>query len=206
METSSFEFRDQVRARAREGTPDLLLANPLATMLTGSLRRRVKPKRARGRPQKKTLEFFADVLMGHEGVVAWHQATYGDPARSDAALYRAFRWHVAQTVEADGVVALAAREAATWPRLKTVLNTLAEARAFFRKHPEKWPFTGTDKTARQASNHCVEEENLNESAHHESVATEACARPTGDGRGTSSGLQYVCGEAGSSGDALVARD
>ena len=126
--------------------------NPIAAMLTYSLRRKACTKRLRGRPRRKTPQFFADILIGHEGVYAWHIATYCKPARSEAALYKAFRWHVAQTVDADGVVALAAREAATWPRLKTVLNTLAEARAFFRKYPEKWPFTGTDMNPIQASN------------------------------------------------------
>lgn len=135
-----------------------LSTNQIAAMLTESLRRTSGVRRQRGRPRRKTREFFADVLKGHQGVVAWHTTTYGEPARSEAALYKAFRWHVAQTVDADGVVALAALEAATWPRLKTVLNTLAEARAFFRKHPEKPPFTGTDKVEFEESNTQEEEQ------------------------------------------------
>ncbi len=148
------EFCDQyARAHAREGSPDSLSANPIAAMFKSSLRGNARSIRKRGRPRKKSASYFADVLHGHLGVVAWHQETYGVSARSDAALYEAFRWHVAETVEADGVVASAARDAALGPRLKTVLNTLAEARAFFRKHPEKWPFTGTDMVTRRGSNH-----------------------------------------------------
>lgn len=139
-------------AHAREGFPDVLIANPIAVMFAASLRSSPTEKRGRGRPRKKNESFFADVLRGHLGVVAWHQQTYGASARSDAALYKAFRWHVAETVEADGVVALAARDAALGPRLKTVLNTLAEARAFFKKHPEKHPFTGTDTAPASESN------------------------------------------------------
>ena len=142
---------------AREGFPDVLSANPIAAMFAASLRNAPTLRRGRGRPRKKDASFFADVLRGHLGVVAWHQDAYGAPARSDAALYKAFRWHVAETVEADGVVALAARDAALGPRLKTVLNTLAEARAFFKKHPEKHPFTGTDTTAHSESNHTTQE-------------------------------------------------
>ncbi len=151
------EFSEQARRCARERLSDSLSANPIAVMFAASLRSAPTLKRGRGRPRKKDASFFADVLRGHLGVVAWHQQTYGAPARSDSALYKAFRWHVAETVEADGVAALAARDAALGPRLKTVLNTLAEARAFFKKHPEKHPFTGTDKTAHSESNHYTQE-------------------------------------------------
>lgn len=142
---------------ARERLSGSLSANPITVMFAASLRSAPTQKRGRGRPRKKDESFFADVLRGHLGVVDWHQEAYGCPARSDAALYKAFRWHVAETVEADGVVALAARDAALGPRLKTVLNTLAEARAFFKKHPEKHPFSGTDTTAHNESNHTTQE-------------------------------------------------
>jgi hypothetical protein len=151
------EFSEQAHQRARERLCDSLSANPIAVMFAASLRSAPTQKRGRGRPRKKDESFFADVLRGHLGVVAWHQQTCGAPARSDAALYKAFRWHVAETVEAEGVAALAARDAALGPRLKTVLNTLAEARAFFRKHPEKCPFPGTDTGSTNESNHTKKE-------------------------------------------------
>jgi hypothetical protein len=147
------EFCDQyARAHAREWSPGPLNANPIAAMFESSLRGNARSKRKRGRPRKKDVSFFVDVLRGHLGVVAWHQETYGVTARSDAALYRAFRRHVAEGVEVDSVVASAARDAALDPRLKTVLNTLSEARAFFRKHPEKCPFSGTDVAKTNDSN------------------------------------------------------
>ncbi len=144
-------------AHARNGHPESLRDNPIASMFTSSLQRTPVSRRGRGRPRKKDAAFFAAVLRGHLGVVTWHQETYGAAARSDAALYKAFRWHVAETVDVDGVAAIAARDAALGPRLKTVLNTLAEARAFFKKHPEKSPFTGTDTQATNDSNHTKEE-------------------------------------------------
>lgn len=134
-----------------------LHSNPIATTLMASIKRGAASKRNRGRPRKKDAKFYADRLIGHEGIVAWHIETFGVPARSEAALYRAFRWHVAQTVEADGIAALAARDTALGSRSKTVANTLAEARAFFKKHPEKHPFTGTDTTAHSESNHITQE-------------------------------------------------
>lgn len=124
----------------------------IAAMLTAPLYAATRPKRGRGRPRRKDAAFFADVLQGHEGVVAWHMESHGGSAKSEAALYQAFRRHVAATVDADGIVAQAARDAVIGPRLKTVLNTLAEARAFFKKHPEKHPFTGTDTAPANESN------------------------------------------------------
>lgn len=171
MPASAFTNAQEVRldrfADPREGFPGSRSANLIAAMFTASLRSAPTLRRGRGRPRKKDASFFADVLRGHLGVVAWHQETYGAPARSDAALYKAFRWHVAETVEADGVAALAARDAALGPRLKTVLNTLAEARVFFKKHPEKHPFTGTDTTALNESNHIKTESTAHEHSNSE---------------------------------------
>lgn len=134
-----------------------LHTNPIATTLMAALQRGPVAKRSRGRPRKKDEKYYADRLVGHAGIVAWYIQTFGEPARSEAALYRAFRWHVAQTVEADGIAALAARDTALGSRSKTVANTLAEARAFFKKHPEKSPFTGKDTTSLNESNHITQE-------------------------------------------------
>jgi hypothetical protein len=187
--TGNTAAQDHVRVGVRVGPPGPLSANPIAVMFAASLRSAPTLKRGRGRPRKKDASFYADVLRGHLGVVAWHQETYGAPARSDAALYKAFRWHVAETVEVDGVVALAARDAALGPRLKTVLNTLAEARAFFKTHPEKHPFTGTDATVRSESNCLTAESTTHEHRDPEPLEQQAEDGNSDDRRGAACRLQ-----------------
>lgn len=130
-------------------------SNAIARLLT----ERAKPRKRqpRGRPRKRDAGHYADILEGHRGILDWHLETFGEPARSEAALYRAFRQHVEQTVSAQGVREMAARDAVIGPRLKTVANKLAEARAFFRNHPEQTPFSGTDFFTHPGSNQHEEE-------------------------------------------------
>lgn len=121
---------------------EAMTPNPVVSMFVAKLRVMPKPKRGRGRPRKKDAAFFAAVLQGHLGIVSWYRDRFGVDPRSDAALYKAFRHHIGAAASAEGEVAKAARDAVLDPCLKTVLNTLAEARTFFKNHPEKCHLPG----------------------------------------------------------------
>lgn len=125
---------------------EAMAPNPVVSMFVAKLRVMPKPKRGRGRPRKKDAAFFADVLQGHLGVVSWYRDRFGVDPRSDAALYKAFRHHIGAAAHAEGEVAKAARDAVLDPCLKTVLNTLAEARTFFRNHPDKCHLPGQTRS------------------------------------------------------------
>lgn len=110
------------------------------TVYLGSRKKSDQP-RVRGRPRKRTVDHYAEVLAAHQALRQSFELSVGRAPRSDAELY-------------DAYIA-SANDAMAWViemRLKTFLNVLGEARTFFRKHPEKCPFTGMDALSTRTSN------------------------------------------------------
>jgi hypothetical protein len=126
---------------------------------------RVRPRdpeqpNLRGRPRKRTEAHYAEILRGHVELVDWFEEVHARAPKSDAELYKAFRAHVAQTIQCDRAVEAAAVDDLIGVRMKTALNVLGEARRFYREHPEKGPFTGMDDDRAQASNRYQESDGV----------------------------------------------
>lgn len=118
-----------------------MLAVPNAiTVYLGSRKKGDRP-RARGRPRKRTVDHYAEVLAAHQALRQSFETSVGRHPRSDAELYGAY---IASADDGEAWV--------IEMRLKTFLNVLGEARTFFRKHPEKCPFTGMDALSSTTSN------------------------------------------------------
>ncbi len=134
-----------------------LQTNAIATYLRVR-RSEPAPSNQRGRPRKRTESHYAEIMRGHIELLDWFEETHARGPKSDAELYRAFREHVAKTIQCDRAIEAAAVDDLIGVRMKTALNVLGEARRFYREHPEKGPFTGMDEQGPQASNQDSESE------------------------------------------------
>jgi len=122
-----------------------VLAVPKAiTVYLGSGKKGDRP-RTRGRPRKRTVDHYAEILAAHQALRQSFEASVGRQPRSDAELYGAY---IASAYDGEAWV--------IEMRLKTFRNVLGEARTYFRKHPEKCPFTGMDALSTTASNEASE--------------------------------------------------